>query len=336
MGVPNTLLDIRNKVRRLTARPSTAQISDAAIDQYINTYYLYDLPESLRLLKLKDVYTFITSPLVEIYPLQNQNYITIEGPAYCAGQQIQYFQDNDLFYREWPKINFIQIASMGNGTAGPYTGQLTGTPFLRSANPNSLIGRQVNVLFSANITSSTTSTIVDDGNGGFLNANPFNTNPPPNPPLLPIAGTINYSTGNFTINFPNVIPAGVQINAETVPFVASMPRTMLFYQNQFFMRPVPDKAYTIEINAFRFPTQLINNADVPELAQWWQLLAYGAALKILIDNADFDNAEKFRPYFQEQLLLVQRRTVKQLANQRSSTIYSNQGSYPYSNLYPYI
>ncbi len=53
MVTPNTLADIRKKVRNLTARQADEQITDAQIDQYINTYYLYDMPESLRLLKLK-------------------------------------------------------------------------------------------------------------------------------------------------------------------------------------------------------------------------------------------------------------------------------------------
>ena len=37
MSVPFTLQDIRNKVRRVTGRPNAAQITDAQIDQYINT-----------------------------------------------------------------------------------------------------------------------------------------------------------------------------------------------------------------------------------------------------------------------------------------------------------
>lgn len=328
MPVPNTLADIRLKVRRITARSSATQITDNEIDNYINTYYLYDMPEALRLLKLKDVLTFYTQPLIEVYPFPNDDYISVEGPAYVGGQQIQYFQDNDLFYREWPKINFIQQVSSGNGTAGPYAGQITGTPFLRSVNnfnnPGN-VGKDVNVIITANTASSSAVIALDNGIGGFVD-----------PTGVPLIGTIDYATGLFNVTFLAVVPAGAQINAETIPFVASLPRSMLFYQNQFFMRPVPDKAYVVQINAFRFPTQLVNAADTPELKQWWQLLAYGAALKILEDNADFDNVTRFREYYQEQLLYVQRKTIKQLTNQRSSTIYSNQGSYPYSNLYPYI
>jgi hypothetical protein len=333
MTTPNTLQDIRTKIRRITARSSQDQISDAEIDRYINTYYLYDLPESLRLLKLKDIFTFTTQPNIEVYPFDSVNYVTCEGPAYVGGQQIQYMQDIDLFYREWPKINFLQqvgTASTALG-AGPYSGVITGTPFLRSINPNGQnpalnVGTDIRLIISADTSTSSATTAYDDGNGGFIDS----------VTKLPLAGTIDYITGNFTVTFSSTPSNGAQINAAVIPYQPSEPRCILYYQNQFLLRPVPDQAYICEVVAFRFPTALVNNNQSPELQQWWQLIAYGAAMKILEDNADFENRNNFQPYFIDQLLLVQRRTIKQLTNQRASTIYSDSGQYPYSNLYPFI
>lgn len=325
--VSNTLSAIRSKVRKLTARISASQITDAQIDDYVNTYYLYDMPETLRLLKLKDIFTFTTEPNIEFYPFDNENYITVEGPVYCGGQQMQYFQDLDLFYRQWPKVNFIQQFATGNGGAGPYTGFVTSTPFLRSHNisPTSLVGKDVRILITANTSGSSATSAIDDGNGGLVDANTG----------AALAGSINYTTGAIDVTFSNIVPAGTPINIQCIPYVASMPRTICFYQNQFLVRPVPDKAYIIEINAFRYPTQLLAANDSPELDFWWQLLAYGAALKILVENGDYENAESLRPYYTEQLLIVQRRTIKQQTTQRSSTIYSSQGMYPYNSYYPY-
>lgn len=343
MGAPNTLVDIRLKVRKLTARLSPDQISDTEIDQYVNTYYLYDMPESLRLMKLKDTYTFTTIPDVEAYLVPDGLYMTFEPPAYVAGQLCEYFQDIQTFYMQWPKINFIQQVGTGTGIAGPYTGTITGTPFMRSILPSANVnnppfpvnisspGKDIRVMISANTTGVTASpptvqTAFDDGNGGFIDSSTG----------LPLAGAINYTTGVFTVTFTGVIPAGSVINATVIPYQASMPRTMCFYQNQMFLRPIPDKAYIVEINAFRYPTALLANLDQPELAFWWQLLAYGAARKILVDNGDYENAAAQEPYFLEQLAYVQRRTLKLLSTQRAQTIYSGQGSFPFSNLYPYI
>jgi len=49
-GTPSSTLEtIKIKVRRLTRSPSEAQLSDADLNQYINTFLIYDLPEHLAL-----------------------------------------------------------------------------------------------------------------------------------------------------------------------------------------------------------------------------------------------------------------------------------------------
>jgi hypothetical protein len=75
--------------------------------------------------------------------------------------------------------------------------------------------------------------------------------------------------------------------------------------------------------------------QAPEQREWWQLIAYGAALKIFADRADFESLNNFAPLFEEQKLLSQRRTLKQLSNQRTSTIYQGQGQNSQSNFYPF-
>jgi hypothetical protein len=47
MTVPNTLADIKIKIRRLTRSPTEAQIGEFELDRYINTFILYDFPEQL-------------------------------------------------------------------------------------------------------------------------------------------------------------------------------------------------------------------------------------------------------------------------------------------------
>lgn len=320
MAAPNTLADIRTKVRRLTARGSANQITDNTIDQYINTYYLYDMPEALRVLKLQDVYTFQTAANVDTYPFPSNTYTSSGPPAYCAGQQMQFFNDADSFYRTWPKIQFIRQIATGNGGVGPYTGTITGVPFLRSVNATTAVSNVVNLLITANTAAGTTSAL-DDGVGGFL---------------APAAGTINYTTGAVSVSFSQAVPAGNAITAEVVPFSAAQPRMILFYQNQFTLRPVPDKGYNIQVQAYRVPTDLLNAGTSPELNEWWQLLAFGAARKILVDNGDYEFAVSMQPYYEEQFILCMRRTLNQLTPQRVSTIFSESNSYPYSNLYPYI
>ncbi len=47
-----TLQDIIEKVREVSASGNSLQVTDEKIIKYINSYYLYDLPNDLRNIKL--------------------------------------------------------------------------------------------------------------------------------------------------------------------------------------------------------------------------------------------------------------------------------------------
>ncbi len=316
-----TLGNIRAKIRKVTARPSADQITDAEIDAYINTYYVLDLPETLRLLDLKDNYNFTTVPNVDTYNFPRNDYLSVNPPAYIAGYQMVWMQDQETFFRVWPKLQSRIVVSSGNGTAGPYVFTMAPNPILRSYVDPTVPGNNIsNILISASTGSSTTVIAQDNGSGGFL---------------APSVGTIDYISGAVTVTFSAPVPAGAQIIAQITPYASSRPTTCLFFKDKFIMRPVPDIAYQVTVECYRTPSALLAVNSTPELNEWWQLLAYGAALKIFTDNADFDQYANFRPIYEEQLLLCQRRTLKQYQNQRAATIYSQPGPVPYPNYWPY-
>ncbi len=124
-----------------------------------------------------------------------------------------------------------------------------------------------------------------------------------------------------------------------VPYVASRPQSVVFYQDQMLLYPIPDQAYTVSFEAYKYPTAFLNDAAgvrTPQVNEWWQLLAYGAADKIFADNGDFENLQKFRPLLDEQMLLCTRRTIVQQTSERTATIYTEQTQfpqYPFGNLF---
>lgn len=304
-----TLADIRSKIRLVTARPSTDQLTDDQIDTYINTYYLYDLPESMRLLNLRDHYTFTTNPNVDTYAFERNSYISVNQPAYVGGYQMMWYQDSGQFFRSWPKLAGKELVATGDGSAGPYTFTISGGPFLRSnTSPIGSKGTNINLIITANTSDSIAETVYDDGLGGFENA---------------VGGTIDYVSGLVTnLTFSSPITAGVSIFAEVSPYATGRPTSILFAQDQFTLRPVPDCAYVVQMEAYRTPTALALDTDNPELNEWWQLLSYGAALKIFTDFGDFEQLQAYRGIYEEQLLLMQRRTLRQYAEQRVATLYS--------------
>lgn len=138
----SSLTAIRTKVRRLTRSPSTAQISDAQINEYVNTFVLYDFPEQIRLSALRTVLTFYTQPGVDVYetssdpnnPLYNfkNRYVAVHPPIYLAGIQGFYTQWRDVFYGYYPQTNTIaQTGLFGDGVATTFTGTVVARPMLQ-------------------------------------------------------------------------------------------------------------------------------------------------------------------------------------------------------------
>jgi hypothetical protein len=374
-ALPNTLSDIISKVRRVTGRPSQAQISDVEIIKYVNTFYVYDMPEHLKLISLRYNYEFLTQANIPAYDFPTDVYITAMPPVFIAGYQTYMTQSRQNFFRINPQLNFEQNSVYtGNGTVGPYVGSFLNenspsTPLTSStssqmfilpgfkANPPGAYSNSVtnpvpakflqwNVLITAqgapNATSGipTTVSLVDDGQGNLFDPSDPSTD------VLVARGSINYTTGALEIfsspsGFSSPIPAGNPINAQYIPYVPSRPNCAMFFQDQILLYPIPDQAYTVSFEVYKYPISFTVNPDgtfdgtlTPQLTEWWQLLAYGAADKIFADNADMESMAKFRPLLDEQMNLVLRRTIVQQTSERTATIYTEQqgpGQFPFGN-----
>lgn len=347
-----TLNDIRLKIRRITGRPSDAQITNDQIDDYINTFYLYDFPEHLRLEPLRVNYQFVTSANKSVYDFPIEYFLTNMPPVYIAGYRSYMTQSRDNYFRINSHLNYLQQdAATGDGTTGPYSFTLTNLPALQGfkRNPPGAFSTSVsgsltdvaakdlnwNVLISGKSASTGTGgiapsiSLIDDGQGNLFDPADTSTDP------TAARGTINYLTGAVTATFASSIANGESISAQYVPYTASRPQSVAFFQDQFYLWPVPDQAYTVSFEAFKYPTELLQADQSPQLKEWWQCLAYGAADKILTDNADFENAAQYRPLLNEQLRLILRRTIVQQTSERTATIYTDQypdTQYP-GNLY---
>jgi len=326
----STLQTIRTKVRRLTRTPSTSQLSDAQLDQYINTFILYDFPEHLRLFSLRTLLTFYTQPGVDVYetnttvttdPLYNFNnkYVAIHPPLFIAGIQCFYTQWRDVFYGMWPQTNTIKDTLLrGNNSSGPFTGTLispsTGIPFIL----------QKSVNFNCLDTNGTSMIMVDVPISNTI-GNLTQANAPLVPPFDTIqnpANYINYVTGQYVITFPANTQNSATVWFEGILYQPGKPISILYYDNKFTIRPVPDKTYSVQIEVDIRPTVLMESTQIPELAQWWQYIAYGASKKIFEDRADSDSVQQIMPEFKQQERLVLRTTLVQQANERTITIYT--------------
>jgi len=302
---------IRLKVRRLTRSPSEAQLTNDNIDEYVNTFILYDFPEHLRLFSLRKVFTFYTEPFIDEYTSDNpadeladfQNkYISVHEPVFIDGNRVPLYQDRDQFYGIYPRINTRETIGTGDGVTMQFTGTLTNSPVLRS-----------NVLFSS-IAADYSSLEVHDPEGALDATAVLEGNG---------TGIINYVTGAYTVNFNTAPGAGEDVDVHYVPYEASVPQALLFFDNKFYVRPIPDQAYRIDMEVYKRPTALLQSGNSPELEQWWQYIAYGAALKVFQDRMDTESVMQIMPEFKQQERLVLRKTLVQQSNERVHTIYTD-------------
>ena len=335
-----TLQDIRTKVRRVTARYRQDQLTDAQIDNYINTFYLYELPENFRTLNLFVPFVFYTTPNVACYDFPYQpgftdpngnpspGYLNIKTPIFCQGYQLRYFQDKSMFYAVWPKRTQVYQIGVGDGTTGPYAGIMPFTPMIRA--DQDIFGKvtESNVIISAQ-QSGYVFLATDSPNQTISGVTGTPYSPSDTGSLISSGQTlpnsfVNYVTGEYQFETSNPIPSGVPINVQAIPYMPSRPVDVLFFNQQLTFRPIPTDVFQVEIQAMVTPTQLLTSIDKPLLDEWWQYLALGASKLVYTDFPDPEGLQYCLALLQEQMQLVQRRTLVQLSTQRAQTLFSTQ------------
>ncbi len=338
---------IMTKVRRLTRSPSASQLPDADLIEYINTFVLYDFPEHLRTFNFRETFTWTCNPFQDEYRTDllstqfadyqladfKNLYITIHPPLYIAGFQQMYTQSREQFFGIYPQVRSIaSIGQTGNGGTRRFTGTI-------NANQAILIPGQVtnNTLLQGKVLFSSISNVnqalamvdvplINPATAELLtqgNLYVSGLQPADNPVLLDVNNNINYVTGQFTVEFVTPPQVGAPINSQSVPTAVGIPQAMLFYDNMFTLRPVPDQPYSINFEVYRRPFALdqVDNPN-PELEEYWQLIALASARKILQDRLDMESVALIEPEYREQMRLVLRRTLIQYTNERTATIYT--------------
>lgn len=309
MSLDQITQKIITKVRRITGRISESQITTDQIKEYLTDFFANDFPRNIVTDALNSTFEFATKPNIDKYPLSDSDtknlYYSFQPPVYFAGKRGKFFQNKEHFYSNFG--NKLQITKIiqGNGTAGEYKAQVGNAPILQNK-----------VTISALDDSGITMHYVDSPE--TRETGKFKTFQE----KTAIRGTVNYLKGEIAMTFPNAVPTNQKIYFSYIPYVPAEPQAILFADDAFFVRPVPDRSYLISMNALKNPESL-ENFPAPILTQWWQYLALGAAKKIFEDSQDLEGVQSIMPSYKEQESLVLRRTLEQNRNQRTPTIYTN-------------
>ncbi len=333
----STIVAIRKKIRRLTASASEAALSTTDIDQYINTFYSQDFPYGIKIDQMRSVYTFFTEPYRDRYPMDVNYNQGVRAPMYVEGIQGSFYKDRQQFYALWPRFPTLFHPINGDGVTTAFAFTIP-APFL---------SREV-VLGGVDVNGNPI-TVNDDGNGNLqlqvpnpVTSVPVQFNPPITNPAIPGMknlntanpglnnvntqtldpfsvpypggiGTVNYVSGVFAINFPVAPAAGTQMTLWISQYQTGRPYSLLYWNNEITIRPVPKLIHKIEVETFLTPCQFMEITDVPILNQWWQYIAIGAAIKVLEDRQDMDGVQNLSILFDRQEgLVLERQGVEEL------------------------
>jgi hypothetical protein len=267
---------------------------------------------------MPNVDTYETNTVNANDPLYNfkNKYLSVQPPVYVGGQEVIFSQSREEFYRSYPKYETVESVGTGDGVVTGVIGTLSSVPVLPGTITFSSVDINEDGLALKDVPRENPATGIITTIGDIIE--PDNTS-------LSL-GTIDYITGSFSFSFPVAPENGADIIAQTYAYQAARPRMVMFENRTFTFRPVPDKTYRVEIDAFKRPTELLNSTDIPDQAQWWQYIAYGASKKVFEDRMDVESVAAIMPEFERQRSLVLQRLVIQQSSERTATIYTDRGA----------
>jgi len=145
---------------------------------------------------------------------------------------------------------------------------------------------------------------------------------PPSPLTPQYCGTVDYITTEINLTLPVPVMPGTMLNILAVSYNPGRPCSLLFWNNEITIRPIPDKVYEIEVEAYQTPVQFLQSTDNPALNQWWQYIAYGVAVEILRTRQDMEGVQNLMEGFKRQeAMVIERQSIEEI-NQPNITLFN--------------
>jgi len=227
------LANIRTKLRNVVGMPSADQLSDASANAYINNYGTYQLPHELKTQIQNNFLDFKTTPGINTYAFPGA-YLTDSPGAYADGFPLIFYEDPDIFYQDWPQQYNVDSVAAGNGSQTLFTGNTQGFPIIIGT---FFITDSVQVLQDTGMPVVSGVTIAT-GNGGTSYSGTLAAIPVEIGTFIAVGGigatspetftdngdgtltgsqggtgTIDYTTGAWTLTFNSAVTTGLLIQA---------------------------------------------------------------------------------------------------------------------------
>jgi hypothetical protein len=234
--------------------------------------------------------TFTTTPGIDVYAFPG-GWFTDSPGAYADGFPLIFYQDPDIFYQDWPQQYAVDNIATGDGVTTNFSGGLQNPPII------------IGTLFITSDDQTGLQYLLTDTGEGTLTGNG--------------TGTINYLTGAYTAVFNTAPASSAVIYAKYQGYSGNRPQGVLWFNNQFTMRPVPSQAFAIQMQGYIQPSPFTSDASTPLQIEWGPLIAYGAALERFANTGDTENYDRYYPIFKRFENVALGRTIQQLTEQQS-------------------
>jgi len=297
-----TYSEIEQKVRQVTGRYSSEEMSNIQLREYVNKYFQYTFPAEVKLERAHTFYEFLTSGNQQSYTLPT-GYTNFEPPATLDNLELVWYQEPSAFINYNPENVGRVTLGTGDGATTAFTGTTSNFPLL----PGETVVSDGVENFQDTSTSYSTANIALTGTLGGT-------------------GTLNLSTGAISVTFATAPASGANVYFTFIQFKAGRPESVLLYNNQLTFYPVPDTAYRFKVKAYANAlvttsaganaTQFNNATDRPQLDEWGPCIAYGAARDIHADFGEIDAYATVTALYKEQVAYILRRTNQNLLNTR--------------------
>ncbi len=296
------LTSIISKVRLTTGRPDASMMSDATIITYINNYYQYVLPKELKIFWGYTYYNFFTSTGNDVYipPNDITGFETFNPTVYADGFPMVWYLSPDVFYQDYPIQENKMVMATGDGSLNVPNFTIPAFPII----PGSLY-------ISTGIAAQTvydTPAVPFTGIGSLI------------VPLVTSAGSVNYFTGavtGLTYISPNQPAVGANITESSQTYIPNRPQGILYFNNVFTVRPIPDNTYQIKMQGINVPKAFVLGSDIPFRADLGPLIAYGASLEIFADFNQTDQMQQIMPQYMRYKDISMQDTYEEYLYQRS-------------------
>ena len=148
-------------------------------------------------------------------------------------------------------------------------------------------------------------------------------------------GSVDYVTGEFSFTLPSGVSLGSNevLTIRVSQYQTGRPYSLLFWNNEFTIRPVPDKIHKVEVETYLTPVQFMQTTDHPIINQWWQYIAYGVACEIQRERNDFDGVEALKEGMMRQETMVLERQAVEEIGQPNYTLFNSTTPNPYLSNY---